>query len=122
MTGQLDYLIKKRMVGNNDNWNTTAPKCVNCRLMVYQGINTFKGIVQTMSGAIKNCTPTISPLGEIKLGESRLCPAIATIYDSDEVIIDKIKNCKCNNCQESIKILNNANPEICNLFYSIRNK
>lgn len=104
---------------NENYWNTTAPKCVNCRLSVYQGINTFKDLVQTMSSGMKNCTPTISPLGEIKLGESRLCPAVATIYDSDRVIMNKIRNSKCSKCQESIKIFNQSQPHICNLLYSI---
>lgn len=101
-------------------WNTKAPKCVNCRLLPYQGINTFKDLVQTMTNNMKNCTPSISPLGEIKLGESRLCPAIATIYDSDAEILNKIRNCKCSNCQESIKIFNQDQPLLSNLLYSIK--
>ena len=100
-------------------WNTKAPKCVNCRLMSYQGINTFKDLVQTMTNHMKNCTPTISPLGEIKLGESRLCPAIATIYNSDAEIFNNIRNCKCSNCQESIRIFNENDPYLSNLLYSI---
>lgn len=81
-------------------WHTNAPKCMNCRLLSYQGINTFKDLVQTMTVYMKNCTPTISPLGEIKLGESRLCPSVATIYDSDDEIFNKIRNFDCNNCKE----------------------
>lgn len=101
-------------------WYTTAPKCVNCRLSTYQGVNTFRGLVEIMSSAMKNCTPTISPLGEIKLGESRLCPAVAIIYDSDKEIIDKIRNFKCSNCQESIKIFNESSPYLRDLLnYSI---
>jgi hypothetical protein len=95
---------------NENYWNTNAPKCVNCRLLPHQGINTFKDLVQVMSNGMKNCTPTISPLGKIKLGESRLCPAVATIYDSDAEIFDKIRNFKCSNCQESIRIFNESNP------------
>lgn len=101
-------------------WYTTAPKCVNCRLSVYQGINTFKDLVQTLSSGMKNCTPTISPLGEIKLGESRLCPAVATIYDSDKEIIDKIRNNKCSNCQEPIKIFNQTQPYLSSLLYTLK--
>ena len=100
-------------------WNTVAPKCVNCILLSYQGISTFKDLVNTMSHNMKNCTPVISPLGEIKLGESRLCPSVASIYDSDRVIFDKIKNFKCSNCQESIKILNQNQSYICNLLYTL---
>ncbi len=99
-------------------WNTKAPKCVNCRLLVHQGIHTFKDLVQTLTNGMKNCTPSISPNGEIKLGESRLCPSIATIYDSDVEIINKIRNCKCSNCQESIKIFNRDNFLLSSLLYS----
>ena len=99
-------------------WHTYAPKCVNCKLLAYQGINTFKDLVQTLSNSMKNCTPTISPLGEIKLGESRLCPAVATIYDSDDEIFNKIRSSHCNKCQESIKILNQSQPAICDLVYN----
>lgn len=110
-----------RALSNYDEsyWNTIAPKCVNCRLMAYQGIHTFKDLVQTMTIHMKNCTPVISPLGEIKLGESRLCPSVATIYDSDAEIFEKIRNCKCNNCQESIKIFSRDNLVLSNLLYSI---
>ena len=104
---------------NESYWNTKAPKCVNCRLLAHQGINTFKDLVQTMTTHMKNCTPSISPLGEIKLGESRLCPAIATIYNSDKEIFDNIRNCKCSSCQESIKIFNQDNSLLSNLLYSI---
>ena len=101
-------------------WNTRAPKCVNCRLIAHQGINTFRGLVQTMTTRVMNCTPVISPNGEIKLGESKLCPSIATIYNSDEEIFDNIRNCRCSNCQESIRRFNEENSLLCNLLYSIK--
>ena len=103
-------------------WNTKAPKCVNCRLLAYQVINTFRDLVQMMTNHMKNCTPTISPLGEIKLGESRLCPPIATIYDSDTEIFNKIRNSKCSSCQESIKIFNRDNLALSSLLYPIENE
>jgi hypothetical protein len=98
-------------------WYTIAPKCVNCRLAALQGVNTFKDLVQVMTDNMKNCTPTISPLGEIKLGESRLCPAVATIYDSDEEIFNNIRNSNCNGCKESIKIFNQNQPVLSNMIY-----
>lgn len=98
-------------------WHTNAPKCVNCRLISNQGIYTMKDLVQVLSSTEKMCTPTISPLGEIKLGESRLCPPVATIYDSDKEIMDKIRNCKCTNCKTSIDIFKQKEPLLCNLIY-----
>lgn len=85
-------------------WNVVSTKCANCRLMTMQGVLTFKDLVQKFTDAVRNCTPCISPKGEIKLGESALCPPVATIYDSEKEIFDKIRNFYCNDCHEAIKI------------------
>lgn len=98
-------------------WNTKAPKCTNCRLMSHQGVNTFRDLVQTMTNVGKNCTPSISPKGEIKLGESALCPTVATIYESDTEIFRKIRNFKCQACQESIRIFKENDLLLGNLLY-----
>ena len=51
------------------------------------------------------CTPTISPSGDIKLGESRLCPPVASIYDPEDVIIEKINSFGCKKCEIPFEIL-----------------
>lgn len=86
-------------------WNTIAPKCVNCRLLVRQGITSFGNLVMTLSMRQKLCTPTISPSGDIKLGESRLCPPVASIYDPEDVIIEKINSFGCKKCEIPFEIL-----------------
>lgn len=98
-------------------WNVVAPKCVNCRLMALQGINTLKQLVQKKTDAIMNCTPCISPKGEIKLGESALCPPVATIYDSEKEIFDKIRSFECSKCQEAIRIFKQNNLLISSLLF-----
>ena len=45
------------------------------------------------------CVPVIAPDGSIKLGESALCPPVASIYDTEDVIIDKIKHFHCRQCK-----------------------
>lgn len=94
---------------NNSFWNTIAPKCSNVRLLPRQGVRTIHGIVMALLQAGKVCTPTISPEGEIKLGESDLCPSVASIYDTEEEIIKKILNCKCHFCQYAWEQLKNTN-------------
>lgn len=47
----------------------------------------------------KMCVPVIAPDGSIKLGESALCPPVASIYDTEDVIIDKIKHFHCRQCK-----------------------
>jgi len=82
-------------------WNTIAPKCVNVRLLAKQGVDSIRGIVNTLFRAGKVCTPSISPAGEIKLGESALCPSVASIYDTEQEIIEKIQRCRCQSCEYS---------------------
>lgn len=86
-----------------------APKCSNVRLLPRQGIRTIHDIVMTLLQAGKVCTPTISPAGEIKLGESALCPSVASIYDTEKEIIEKIMECKCHSCQYAWEQLKGTN-------------
>lgn len=94
---------------DNSWWNTIAPKCANVRLLTRQGIRTIHDIVMTLLKAGKICTPTISPTGEIKLGESALCQSVASIYDTEEEIIDKIIKCQCHSCQYAWEQLQKTN-------------
>lgn len=88
---------------------TRAPKCTNPRWMAkHYNIESFTKIVQTLVEAQKYCTPTISPKGEIKLGESALCPPVCSIDESD--IIGKIKTFKCCKCQYAAHQLMWTNP------------
>lgn len=98
---------------------TIAPKCVNCRnfAKVYPTLS-FKSLINYMNNNGKFCTPTISPLGEIKIGESQLCPSVATIYDNESTIMTKIRHCKCTKCTYSIEKLKEYNINGYNLFMS----
>lgn len=91
-------------------WNTKAPKCVNARLITMQKHPSFGELCNYMLQAGFVCTPTIDPNGDIKLGESALCPAVANIKQTDREIMDNILNCKCYKCEIPIKILKETNP------------
>lgn len=81
-------------------WKTIGPKCINCILLAKQKpAADFTNLVNTLMSVNKLCTPVIAPTGEIKIGESALCPPIATIYDSDSVIMDHIRFSKCRACK-----------------------
>ena len=73
-----------------------------------QGVDSIRGIVNTLFRAGKVCTPSISPAGEIKLGESALCPSVASIYDTEQEIIEKIQRCRCQSCEYSWQQLKNT--------------
>ena len=98
-------------------WFTYAPKCANTKLMVMQGINTINQIVATLTMAHKMCTPVIAPDGSIKLGESALCPAVASIYDSEKDIINKIKDFKCTQCKIPLEILRENNELLYHILF-----
>ena len=83
----------------NAKWNTIGPKCANCVLLAKQGISSVHELVRQLLIHKKNCTPVIAPDGTIKLGESALCPSVASIYDSESEIIKKIKTHHCHNCK-----------------------
>ena len=93
-------------------WNTKAPKCANCRLLGGLAGQTFTGLVKTMFANGKTCTPAIAPDGSIKIGESALCPAVASIYDSDTEIIEKIRKFNCHQCEIPWSVLKDTNPVV----------
>lgn len=92
------------------NWYTVGPKCINPILMIKQDMGISK-MVMTMLMKGKMCVPVIAPDGSIKLGESALCPAVASIYDTEDEIIDKIKNFHCRQCKIAWEKLKENSPE-----------
>lgn len=91
-------------------WNTIGPKCGNVRALTLQGVTTIYGIVKNLMSVGKLCTPVIAPDGSIKLGESALCPSVASIYDEEDKIIKMIKECKCVQCNYAWNRFRETNP------------
>ena len=58
----------------------------------------------------KSCTPSITPSGGIALGESSLCPTVATIYDTSEAIMRKIQAFRCDKCRIPLEKAKEINP------------
>ena len=80
-------------------YQAKASKCFNVRAITKQLPNpTIQDVVGTLLSRGKFCTPAIRIDGGISLGESDLCPKVATIYDKEEDIIQKIKDFKCDGC------------------------
>ncbi len=95
---------------------TIAPKCVNIRLLIKQNINKISSICDTLFMRGKICTPVISPNGMIKIGESALCPEVASILDSEKDIINKISHFNCRQCIYSFEQLKKYNLPAYNLL------
>lgn len=96
----VEYMYPQgRAKTNNFPWQAKASKCFNVRAITKQLPNpTIENVVGGLFSAMKFCTPAIRIDGGISLGESDLCPKVASIYDKEEDIIQKIKDFKCNGC------------------------
>lgn len=82
---------------NNLPWQSKCSKCFNIRSAVrtYQSLDMATFLLATK---MKFCTPRVNWNGDLKLGESRLCPTVCTIYDDNETIVKNICNFKCRGC------------------------
>lgn len=93
------------------NWNTVGPKCANCVLLAKQKSSaSFTDLVNYLFSINKLCTPVIAPNGDIKIGESALCPAVASIYQTDAKIMNGIRHCNCHKCTIPWEKLKETNP------------
>lgn len=98
---------------NNLLWKSKASKCFNVRAITKQlSEPNLKKIEAILAQNMKFCTPSISINGDIKLGESDLCPMCASIYDDENTIMQKIKDFKCHGCD----MINNKLPEVAKQF------
>ena len=80
-------------------WKAKASKCFNVRALVKQMPSPSIGLlVESLLTRGYFCTPAIRIDGKISLGESDLCPKVASIYDPEELIIEKIKSFQCSQC------------------------
>jgi organic radical activating enzyme len=97
-----------RALDNNIPWKSKASKCFNVRAISKQipMSASLHDIESTLAQRGYFCTPHIDVHGNIKLGESDLCPVCASIYDSMEDIMEKIRKFKCNQCEHINKNLN----------------
>ena len=89
-----------RALSNNMPYKAIGSKCFNIRALSKQlPAPTLNSIVMELGRRGKFCTPAIRIDGSIGLGESRLCPACASIYDTEQDIIRKIQEFKCDGCK-----------------------
>lgn len=102
-----------RALKNNLPFRAKASKCFNIRAITKQKIGaSLSDIFQTMGLYAKFCTPHIDIDGNIKLGESRLCPICSNIYKTESEIISDIITFQCHQCD----FLNNNLPDIYKVF------
>lgn len=88
-----------RALQNNIPTNRKSSNCFNVRAIAKQLKNsTFEEIITMQNIRGHMCTPHIDIDGNIKLGESRLCPICSHIDKSDKEIIDDIINFQCHQC------------------------
>ena len=86
-----------RALDNNIKHDSVGSKCFNIRSITRNTKdlnNTFYQLFLRM----KFCTPNVDIHGDIKLGESLLCPECSNIFKSDDEIVQDIVNFKCSKC------------------------
>lgn len=100
----------------NPKWNFgSGTKCTNMRLFANQlQTHSFKAVVRAITN-VRACVPRINVNGSISLGESRLYPPIGNIDDSDELLFQNTKNCRCVSCAIPFKHIKETNPIAYNL-------
>ena len=91
---------------NNLPWKSKCSKCFNIRSLA-GSVRSLKEVTSIMALYGKFCTPQIDISGNIKLGESVLCPVATNIYKSDAEIMANIRAFTCGNCAEVNKNLTN---------------
>lgn len=102
-----------RAVQNNLSWERKSSHCFNVRAIAKQMKNpTFQEIIYMQNAKFHFCTPHIDINGNIKIGESSLCPVCSNIYKTDKEIVDDIINFKCHQCD----FINNKLPEMYRKF------
>lgn len=102
-----------RALNNNLPFQVKASKCFNIRAITKQKIGaSLSDIFQAMGLCAKFCTPHIDIDGNIKLGESRLCPICSNIYKTEAEIINDIIAFQCHQCD----FLNNNLPDLYKVF------
>lgn len=102
-----------RALKNNLPYRAKASKCFNIRAITKQMIgSSLSDIFNTMCIYEKFCTPHIDIDGNIKLGESRLCPVCSNIYKTEKEIIHDIINFQCHQCD----FLNENLPDLYKIF------
>lgn len=88
-----------RALQNNIPTNRKSSNCFNVRAIAKQiECPTLEKIITMQNLRGHMCTPHIDIDGNIKLGESRLCPVCSSIYKTDEEIVEDIIKFQCHQC------------------------
>lgn len=89
---------------NNLEWTSNAPKCFNVR-SIASSVETFEQVIAHLTMHNIMCCPTIEYNGDLKVGESQLCPMVSNIWKSDKEIMEDIRSFKCLSCSKPISKL-----------------
>lgn len=88
-----------RALQNNIPTERKSSNCFNVRAIAKQIESpTLEKIISMQAMRGHMCTPHIDIDGNIKLGESRLCPVCSSIYKTDEEIVNDIVRFQCHQC------------------------
>ena len=102
-----------RAADNNLEWSSKGCKCFNIRAILHQiNIKNLRVAIGMLSVMGKFCTPHIDIYGNIKLGESDLCPVCSNISKIHDDIVKDILNFKCDKCRHVNQALSQEHRKI----------
>lgn len=102
-----------RALQNNISTNRKSSNCFNIRAIAKQMESpTLRNILEMQYMRGHMCTPHIDIDGNIKLGESRLCPVCSSIDKTNKEIIEDIIKFQCHQCD----FINNNLPPLYKQF------
>lgn len=88
-----------RALANGIPWEAKGSKCFNVRAVTHQvDFKDLRHIIGILAVKDKICTPHITINGDIKLGESDLCPVCSHINKSQHEIVQDILDFRCQKC------------------------
>ena len=91
-----------RALDNHIPTNRNSSTCINCRSFIHQlPESTIEATITALEQYQKYCSPAIGVDGLIRAGESSLCPAFGSVYDSNAVLSRNLRHFQCNRCWDA---------------------
>ena len=95
-----------RALTNHLDYHNKCSRCTNLRLVAHQiHPQSLKDIIDALEANLFYCTPFIDIRGDIKLGESDLCPTCSNIYKETKGVVKDIIDFDCHQCDHINKHL-----------------
>lgn len=91
-----------RALDNRIPTTRNSSTCINCRSFIHQlSESTIEATITALEQFHKYCAPAIGVDGLIRAGESSLCPAFGSVYESNATLSRNLRHFRCNRCWDA---------------------